>query len=101
MSACPSSTVEQPWDITELSTLHHLRMGKWNFYREMSWVEGNSSRRAMFLMEDVKWAKLPSEASHVGQIRSYSKVSPIPVHVVENSHDTGKIKHEDGVISQW
>lgn len=71
MSALPSSTVEGPWDITKLSTLHHHRMGKWDFHWETSWGEGNLSRQAMSPTEDVKWAILPSDASHSGQIRSF------------------------------
>lgn len=71
MSVLPSSTVEEPWDITKLSTLHHHWMGKWDFHWEMSWGEGNSSQRAMFPTKDVKWAKLPSAVSHCGQIRSF------------------------------
>lgn len=71
MSAHPSSTVEGPWDITQLSTLQNHCMGKWDFHWEMSWGEGNSSRRAMFPTKDVKWAILPSDASHSRQIRSF------------------------------
>lgn len=71
MSALPSSIVEGPWDITKLSTLHHQRMGKWDFHWETSWGEGNSSRWAMFPTKDVKWAILPSDTSHSGQIRSF------------------------------
>lgn len=71
MSALPSSTVEGPWDITELSTLHHHRMGKWDFHCKTSWGEGNSSHKAMFSTEDVKRAFLPSDASYDGPIRSF------------------------------
>lgn len=71
MSVLPSPTVEEPWDITKLSTLHHHWMGKWDFHREMSWGKGNLSQQAMFSTKDVKWAKLPSAASHYGQIRSF------------------------------
>lgn len=71
MSVLPSSTVEEPWDITKLSTLHHHWMGKWDFHWGMSWGEGNSSQQAMFPTKDVKWARLPSVTSRCGQIRSF------------------------------